>query len=659
MRCCKGICVAAFAALTVAAPPSQVPIRDGRISRDHTEKKRPLHGRFLHFTDFHPDRFYEVYASTAEEAACHRGQGPAGIYGAETSECDSPMSLINETMRWVEKEFKDKIDFVVWTGDSARHDNDEEIPRNAEQVIGSNEFMVQKMFEVFGKHNGDEEDEDPNNDYIVPIVPTFGNNDILPHNVMTAGPNSWTRTYTKLWRQFVPEAQRHQFEQGGWFYVEVIPNKLAVFSLNTLYFFTNNAAVDGCAAKSEPGYHQMEWLRIQLQFMRERGMKAILSGHVPPIREEAKTTWDETCWQKYTLWLRQYRDVIVGSVYGHFNYDHFLLQDFKDLDEDTKHGRRHYYHTEDDLSTGKDDSVHATVSNDYFLELRNVWSKIPKLPKSMRSLSALGNESDDREIARTQKPKHKQEQKRQQKAYLKKIGGHYAERYAASFVSASVVPNLYPTIRVFEYNTSGLDGFVDHTAEVPPPEQIGPVSHEDQQVLRKKNKHKFEVPDGPSKSAPPGPAYSAQTFSLLKYTQYFANITHINNDFPTLSAESSDFDEQKWKEGKHKGKKPHDKDHKPDPRKFKYQIHYDTQDDDVYKLKDLTMPSLVDLARRIGEFEAEDGDAGAEKKKKKKKKHRKGKAGEHSKRNAPWYTFIRRAFVETMNPEELEEEFGH
>ena len=104
------------------------------------------------------------------------------------SDCDSPFSLINKTMEWVAKNVKDEIDFVIWTGDSARHDNDDDIPRNHDQVVSLNKFLVQKMTEVFGKHNGDEEDENPNNDFIIPIVPNLGNNDILPHNILSYPP---------------------------------------------------------------------------------------------------------------------------------------------------------------------------------------------------------------------------------------------------------------------------------------------------------------------------------------------------------------------------------------------------------------------------------------------------------------------------------------
>jgi endopolyphosphatase len=214
---------------------------------------------------------------------------------------------------------------VVWTGDSARHDSDEQIPRTADEVVGTNRWIAQKFEEVFSDRT------DPNNDLAIPIISTFGNNDILPHNILLSGLNKWLKTYTDVWRSFIPEEQRHGFERGGWYYVEVIPGKLAVFSLNTLYFFSHNAAVDGCSLRSEPGYEHMEWLRIQLQFIRDRGMKVILTGHIPPARTDSKQLWDETCWQKYTLWLQQYRDVIISGLYGHMNIDHFMLQDNKKI----------------------------------------------------------------------------------------------------------------------------------------------------------------------------------------------------------------------------------------------------------------------------------------------------------------------------------------
>ncbi|KAI7477006.1 Endopolyphosphatase [Hortaea werneckii] len=678
----RAFCFVALLAGSLAAPPIQWPLQgdlnvgiDSQHDLEHAETRPSLHGRFLHLTDFHPDRFYETYSSTSSDAACHRGQGPAGIYGAEMSDCDSPIDLVNQTMAWIKEEFKDKVDFVVWTGDSARHDNDDEIPRNAGQVTKLNEFMVHKMFEVFGKHNGDEEDNDPNNDFVIPIVPNLGNNDILPHNVMTKGPNTWTRTYARIWRQFIPEVQKHSFEQGGWFYVEVIPNKLAVFSLNTLYFFKSNAAVDGCASPREPGSQQFEWLRIQLQFMRERGVKAILTGHVPPIRQDAKTTWEESCWQKYALWLQQYRDVVITGLYGHFNYDHFMLQDFEDLDKDTQRGRMSYYHTHD-----AEDRIHAAVSSDYWLQLREQWSELPEPPESLKEIDGNKHVPErmgdimplwlERIWRQSKSSKGKDKEKQRRKKYLKKMGGKYAERFSTSFVAASVVPNLFPTVRVYDYDISGLEGR-EHDLALPDPAPFDwhQDKHDEEIDMQKKKKkkkekfYKFKVPEPPSRSSPPGPAYSSQALSLTKYRQYYANLTHINNDFVALHSDE-DADAEKWNKGKHKGKRPHDRDHEPNPRPFKYQLHYDTQEDDIYHLKDLTMPNLIDLARRVGGFVPESSstvtsEATKKKHKKGKKKHGKGKHGKnHARQNEAWYTFIRRAFVETKDSREIEKEFG-
>jgi endopolyphosphatase len=91
--------------------------------------------------------------------------------------------------------------------------------------------MVSKFAEVFGKSEDKHGDVEQ---WAIPVVPTFGNNDIMPHNIFLSGPNRWTKKYLDVWRDLIPEAQRHQFSQGGWFSVEVIPGKLAVISLNTM-----------------------------------------------------------------------------------------------------------------------------------------------------------------------------------------------------------------------------------------------------------------------------------------------------------------------------------------------------------------------------------------------------------------------------------------
>lgn len=205
----------------------------------------------------------------------------------------------------------------------------------------------------------------------------------------------------------------------------------------------------------------------------------------------------------------------------------------------------------------------------------------------------------------------------------------------------------------------------------------------------KKHKKKPSDPDlivplPPSKSSPPGPGYSPQTLTLLGYTQYFANLTHINNDLfvtPTTSDDlDNDADASSWHEGKHRGKHP--KDVAPHPKSFQFLVEYDTFTDPIYKLKDMTVRSYIKLAHRIGQYKPERGDEidtielGSEgvvdssedieynehkdgdddehlDTGKKGKKHRKKKHHRQNEKNKVWLRFIRRAFVGTLDEEEL------
>lgn len=138
-----------------------------------------------------------------------------------------------------------EIDFVIWTGDSARHDNDANIPRSEAQILDLNRRISDGMFAVFGKPDN-LGDDDPTNDLVVPIIPTLGNNDIFPHNIMTAGPNRVTREFSDIWRRFIPQDQYHVFDKGAYFWTQVVPGTngkmglnsrggLSVISLNTMY----------------------------------------------------------------------------------------------------------------------------------------------------------------------------------------------------------------------------------------------------------------------------------------------------------------------------------------------------------------------------------------------------------------------------------------
>ncbi|RGP79085.1 ppn1-vacuolar endopolyphosphatase [Fusarium longipes] len=682
--------------------------RDSITTTPHVQQpSRKLNGRFLHITDFHPDEFYKAHTSTAQGIACHRGEGPAGLYGAETTDCDSPLELVNSTLDWIRTHVKDDIDFVVWTGDTARHDSDEKRPRSSSQVLDMNRKIAKKVVKTFSDDGA----------LAIPVIPTFGNNDFLPHNIFYPGPNKWLQAYSSIWRRFIPEEQRHSFGFGGWFEVEVIPNKLSVISLNTMYFFDRNAGVDGCAIPSEPGFKHMEWLSVQLQRLRDRGMKAILVGHVPPARTRNKQNWDETCWQKYTLWLKQYRDVVTGSVYGHMNIDHFLLQDTKDIDLSL-------YDKAGISREPMEEDFSIESKSDYLVDLRKSWSNLPG--EAAKAMDEDLNDDDndiyvqDGDIDGLRNTKKGKGRKGKKKKGHGKIGGKYGERYQVSLVSPSVVPNYYPTIRVIEYDISGLEnvpvwtdsfdvrteaqeefpGFLEEEDNGAHPElkrdveaeqrnrknhsrksRKGKKGRKDRKGKKRPKNPELVVPADPPKGSLPGPAYSRQTFTFLGYTQYFANLTYINNDMTDL-AETS-----KWRDGDFSDEVPsHDK---PQPNKFNYEVEYSTFTDKIFKLPDLTVRSYLRLASRIAkrrerkgkgksveeynedfeedsdsdneddvselpEYDDDDDDdneeqesefGSARKGKKKKNKRRKS--------NKVWKHFLREAFVSTIPEKKL------
>ena len=121
-----------------------------------------------------------------------------------------------------------------------RHDIDRNYPRTPREIFDLNSMMVDKFRETFGRE--------------VVIVPSIGNNDIYPHNVLAPGPNTVSSEFlrqvasvahkasadVRLWRHFIPEEERHVFERGVYYSVEVIPDRLAVISLNTLFWYDAN-----------------------------------------------------------------------------------------------------------------------------------------------------------------------------------------------------------------------------------------------------------------------------------------------------------------------------------------------------------------------------------------------------------------------------------
>ncbi|KAJ8454870.1 hypothetical protein ONZ51_g12778 [Trametes cubensis] len=253
------------------------------------------------------------------------------------------------------------------------------------------------------------------------VALTFGSASLYQaHNIMMPGPNSITAEFTSIWRAFVPFPSYQVFQRGGYFSVEVIPDSVAVISLNTMYFYDSNTAVGGCARTEpqDPGNLELDWLEVQLQMFRDRGMQVWLSGHIPP---SSRNFYSE-CYVRYLELSLRYQDTILGHVYGHMNMDHFFLLDAEQL------GNR---------TTRSDDAsfVPALVDDD-----------------------GSDNDDDDQDEPASVLKHNKKELYRlllQEFSDLPRAQNLNHDNYAVVNVAPSVVPTYLPSFRIFAYNTTG------------------------------------------------------------------------------------------------------------------------------------------------------------------------------------------------------------
>jgi len=266
---------------------------------------------FLHLTDIHIDPNYLPKATVSEY--CHRASAStsgkiAGHWGVPNSSCDSSPHFIDILFSTLKNDFQNKTDFIVYTGDSARHDDDTLLPRTQEDIKLANIDIASRLSSLAPDR---------------PIIFTIGNNDFHPHDQLAAGPNPTLDVYTSIWERFVPSTELQTFRKGG-YYENNVNGKFRFLSLNTMYFFEKNNQVDGCSSDTDPGALHLVWLKEKLKVAQMDNVSVYLIGHVPPTVKG----YHPNCLQAFISIVSQYADVIKGQMYGHMNIDHFFFLPF-------------------------------------------------------------------------------------------------------------------------------------------------------------------------------------------------------------------------------------------------------------------------------------------------------------------------------------------
>nr|CAG8467595.1 11192_t:CDS:2 [Entrophospora candida] len=188
--------------------------------------------------DIHLDPFYLPLSDPTQY--CHRysddvDKNRAGIFGTLRSECDSPYSLINSTFEHFKKYIQDDIDFIIYTGDSLRHDQ---------------------------------------------------------HNQLPGGPNTFFQNLTDIWAPLNLNLTEEYFINGGGYFRQDINSKLTVLNLNSMYLYESNDEIEDCDVIDSPGYKQLKWMEMELIDAKSRGINVYISQHITPLDSSGHTNQD-------------------------------------------------------------------------------------------------------------------------------------------------------------------------------------------------------------------------------------------------------------------------------------------------------------------------------------------------------------------------------
>lgn len=278
---------------------------------------------FIHITDIHYDPFYEPF--TDEATMCHHGSGKAGRFGTEGAICDSPQLLIQQAFsRIVGLE----PDFLIYTGDSTRHDRDMDLPRSDNDLVSQLSFVSGKFENLFFVHN-------------IPVYPAIGNWDVFPKDMLA---NNDTYSLELIWTQWGKflskyDTVKETFLQGGYYKIDSVSDtmtNLGVISINTLFWFSSNERVEDCSTDlefidSKGNYNsgdkvsfnpdrQLLWLNYVLKNS-DINRKYFIIGHIPPITIENIGLYKPNCLKHFINILGLNAEKVSTAYYGHVNID--------------------------------------------------------------------------------------------------------------------------------------------------------------------------------------------------------------------------------------------------------------------------------------------------------------------------------------------------
>ncbi|KAL7746344.1 Acid sphingomyelinase-like phosphodiesterase 3b [Sorochytrium milnesiophthora] len=294
----------------------------------------------LHITDVHYDPYYRPYTTTVNFCHRHRvwidpstggdsddgtvdarrrknkNDNVAGEYGALGSACDSPPSLVHLVTDFVAALAQGSGSHPVppqsalLTGDTARHNRDDMVPRQEREVYEAQRKVVHGLWTALG---GD------NSTVTTPVLTNLGNLDVNPHNMLGAR-SPVLQGLADAIAPYVDARVASEFGTHG-SYVSPLHRSVVVVSLNTMYMYKENTAAGDCDDARGPARRTLVWFEDALRAARANQQKAVVMGHVPPAYPPDTPLYKPTCYRQFVDMLGEYSDVVLSMHSGHLNFD--------------------------------------------------------------------------------------------------------------------------------------------------------------------------------------------------------------------------------------------------------------------------------------------------------------------------------------------------
>lgn len=268
--------------------------------------------------NFIPGEYYDLPAGRGWDSAV----APAGTWGGY--KCDSPIVLVNHTMKYA-AELKDaNFEFSIFTGDLVDHDKIHCTPNVTKEaeILG---------FAIMKEYLGD-----------IPVFAALGNHDTFPYGQLAPHKYDTTNAYqynadlmSQIWTRdgWLDESEQAEVRDHYSGFATETRRGLKVIALNSNAYYQKNLW-NYINLRSDPDpFGQWAWLIKELVESEQKGQRVWLMAHIPSSDGDVLPI-QSAIFHKIVERFSPY--TIANIFYGHTHKDQFKIffsEDSADKDQ--------------------------------------------------------------------------------------------------------------------------------------------------------------------------------------------------------------------------------------------------------------------------------------------------------------------------------------